>query len=234
MGAFKNVIEPGSKFPFLIEIWYWNLTYWYEARQNGYNPPSNRERVYQLARALTTTLIRNNDAVFARAEAHALAILSLEKRLHIAIELPLQQHILNHLPWLMPILAKIYYSHITVGVVFLVYTYTYLPPRTYRTIRRTLATNNALAFLILTAHRVTPPRLLPPSYGYVDVLHAAGAGSAWSRNRFQLTIAALPSLHFGTALFLGGEEEQDGRGRSGEGGEEGEEEPWKDAEVTAA
>lgn len=123
----------------------------------------------------------------------------------------------------MPILANIYYSYITVGVAFLVYTYvhylslppfhtiltcmhhsyTYLPPRIYRTIRRTLATNNALAFLLLSTTRVTPPRLLPPFYGYVDTLyHSADSGSAWTHNRFQLTIAAMPSLHFGTALFL--------------------------------
>ncbi|KAK0640504.1 hypothetical protein DIS24_g9303 [Lasiodiplodia hormozganensis] len=177
-----------AKFPFLIEIWYWNLTYW----------------VYQLARALTATIIRNNEAVFARAEAHALAILSFEKRLHFAIELPIQKYILNHMPWLMPILAKIYYSHITVGVIFLVYIYTYLPPPLFRTIRRTIAANNFLAFLILTLYRCSPPRLLPPSYGFTDILHppSGDSGSAWTHNRFQLTIAAMPSLHFGTALFL--------------------------------
>lgn len=199
--------------------------------------------MYQLARALTATIIRNNEAVFARAEAHAISILSFEKRLHFAIELPIQQYILNHMPWLMPILAKIYYSHITVGVIFLVYmyvtppsphppirptnprstsatiltaatttttrshlanSYTYLPPPTFRTIRRTIAANNALAFLILTLYRCSPPRLLPPSYGFADILHPStgDGGSAWTHNRFQLTIAAMPSLHFGTALFL--------------------------------
>lgn len=182
-----------AKFPFLIEIWYWNLTYW----------------VYQLARALTATLIRGNEAIFARAERHAISILSFEKRLHIAIELPVQQYILNKQPWLMPILAKIYYSHIFVGVVFLVYIYAYLPIPTFRTIRRTLAANNLIAFLILTLYRVSPPRLLPPSYGYIDILHGGTSsggsvdpGSAWTHNRFQLTIAAMPSLHFGTSAFL--------------------------------
>lgn len=177
-----------AKFPFLLEIWYWNLTYW----------------VYQLARALTATLIRGNEAIFARAQAHALSILSFETRLHIAIELPIQKYILNSQPWLMTILAKIYYSHIFVGVVFLVYIYTYLPTPTFRTIRRTIAANNALAFIILSLYRCAPPRLLPPEYGFVDVLHSSvtNPGSAWTHNRFQLTIAAMPSLHFGTSLFL--------------------------------
>lgn len=88
---------------------------------------TNVLRVYQLARALTATLIRGNEAIFARAQAHALSILSFETRLHIAIELPVQKYILNSQPWLMTILAKIYYSHIFVGVVFLVYMYAFVP-----------------------------------------------------------------------------------------------------------
>ncbi|EKG21280.1 integral membrane protein [Macrophomina phaseolina MS6] len=177
-----------AKFPFLLEIWYWNLTYW----------------VYQLARALTATIIRGNEAIFARAQAHAISILSFETRLHIAIELPIQKYILNHQPWLMTIFAKIYYSHIFVGVVFLVYIYTYLPTATFRKIRRTIAANNAIAFIVLSIYRCMPPRMLPPEYGFVDVLHSSvtNPGSAWTHNRFQLTIAAMPSLHFGTSLFL--------------------------------
>ncbi|KAF2140839.1 uncharacterized protein K452DRAFT_41533 [Aplosporella prunicola CBS 121167] len=175
-----------ARFPFLIEIWYWNLTYW----------------VYQLARALTATLIRDNDAVFALARAHALSLLALEQRMGIAIELPLQQYVLHHLPGLMPLLAKIYYSHILIGVLFLIYTYTYLAPPTYQRIRRTLALDNAIAFLVLSAWRCAPPRLLPKQYAFVDVLHSAHAGASWSQNKFQLTIAAMPSLHFGTSLFL--------------------------------
>lgn len=88
---------------------------------------------------------------------------------------------------------------------YLANSYTYLPPPLFRTIRRTIAANNFLAFLILSLYRCAPPRLLPPSYGFVDILHppsGGGGGSAWTHNRFQLTIAAMPSLHFGTALFL--------------------------------
>lgn len=49
---------------------------------------------------------------------------------------------------------------------------------------------------------------MPPSYGFDDVLHpkpgtGVGQPSDWSNNRFQLTIAAMPSLHFGTSLLIG-------------------------------
>ncbi|KAI9163107.1 hypothetical protein HJFPF1_04705 [Paramyrothecium foliicola] len=177
-------------FPFLAEIWYWNLSYW----------------VYQLLRALSAVLIAGNKAVFLRAQNHALQILRAEQVLGIAIELPLQRYVLSRLTWLVPYLANVYYSHICVGICFIIYTYTYLPPSLFRRIRRTIAVDNAIALVIVTLWRCSPPRLLPAEHGFVDVLHgggkSVGAASVWTHNRFQLTIAAMPSLHFGTALFL--------------------------------
>jgi hypothetical protein len=61
---------------------------------------------------------------------------------------------------------------------------------------------NVIAFVILSLWRCTPPRLLPEEYGFVDVLHRRDSGSAWTRNKFQLTIAAMPSLHFGNSVFI--------------------------------
>lgn len=176
-----------NKYPFLREIWYWNLTYW----------------IYQVARAVSARMISGNKPVFDRAQQHALNILSLEHFLGIDIEHSFQHYILEDQPWLMPILARVYYSHITVGVAFLVYTYTFVPAHTYQRIRRTIAMDNAFAFVIVTLYRCMPPRLLPEEYGFVDVLHSkAGGGNVWTHNKFQLTIAAMPSLHFGTSLFL--------------------------------
>ncbi|KAF2837073.1 hypothetical protein M501DRAFT_1018472 [Patellaria atrata CBS 101060] len=175
-----------SFFPFLIEIWYWNLTYW----------------VYQLARAYSAYLIRGNEAVLDRARYHALSILNFEQHVGLAIEKPVQDFIMSHYPGLMRILAYIYYAHITLGVCFIGYTYTYLPPALFKRIRRTIAMDNLIAFIIITFWRCMPPRLLPEEYGFIDILHN-GQQSAWSNNRFQLTIAAMPSLHFGTSLFIG-------------------------------
>jgi hypothetical protein len=165
-------------------------------------------RIYQLLRAVSAVLIASSRPTFLRAQNHALQILSLEHLLGIDVELALQRHVLTHWPALVPYLANIYYSHICVGIAFIIYTYTFLPGPLFRRIRRTIAVDNALALVVVTLWRCAPPRLLPPEHGFVDVLHggvggkAAGAASVWTHNRFQLTIAAMPSLHFGTSLFL--------------------------------
>ncbi|KAJ9292795.1 hypothetical protein DTO271G3_8370 [Paecilomyces variotii] len=174
-------------FPFLMEIWYWLLTYW----------------IYQGLRAVSARATAGNKAVFRQAYIHATQILWLEHLLHIDVELSVQRFILEKAPWLMQVLAKIYYSHIVLGVVFLVYCYTFLPRWRYQNIRRTIAMENVIAFVIITAWRCMPPRLLPEEYGFIDVLHSGNnGGSAWTQNKFQLTIAAMPSLHFANSLFI--------------------------------
>ncbi|OOQ83900.1 integral membrane protein [Penicillium brasilianum] len=175
-----------ARFPFLLEIWYWLLIYW----------------IYQGARAISARVIANNEAIFSTAENHAIQLLFFENRLHIDIELPVQRFILSKAPGLMEILAVIYYSHIVLGVAFYVYSYTYLPRHRYQAIRRALALMNVIAFIILSFWRCAPPRLLPSDFGFVDVLHRGDSGSAWTRNKFQLTIAAMPSLHFGNSVFV--------------------------------
>lgn len=100
----------------------------------------------------------------------------------------------------MSLFEHVYKMHILVGVGFVAYGYTFFPIRTFQKIRRTIALDNALAFIILTTWRCAPPRLLPAEYGYVDVLHKKP--TIWSQNKWQLTIAAMPSLHFGTACFI--------------------------------
>ncbi|KAH8125689.1 hypothetical protein FP744_10002486 [Trichoderma asperellum] len=178
-------------FPFLIEIWYWLLTYW----------------IYQLSRAFTARAIAGYPHIYALAKEHALQLLAVERVLRIDFEQSFQAHMLANHACVMPALQYIYHSHIIVGVVFIIYTYTVLPPAVFRRIRRTIAVDNAIAFAIVSLWRCYPPRMLPPEYGFVDVLHdaaaATGGGSVWTSNRFRLTIAAMPSLHFGTALLFG-------------------------------
>jgi hypothetical protein len=177
-----------SHFPFLIEILYWNLVYW----------------TYQLSRALTAVKIRDRAAIFDASRDHALSILTFEKNYHLAFEQDLQAWILRKVPALMKICATIYYSHIVVSVAFIVYTYTYLPRIRFQCIRRSMAVCNIVAFIILSVYRVMPPRMLPSRYGFIDVLHPGNgdSGSSWTHNRFQLTIAAMPSLHFGVSALI--------------------------------
>ncbi|KAL5335792.1 PAP2 superfamily-domain-containing protein [Aspergillus crustosus] len=175
-----------ARFPFLIEIWYWLLIYW----------------IYQGFRAISARAISGHDAIFAKAEQHALQILASEHLLHLDVELAVQKFFLTKAPWLMPLLARVYYSHIVVGVLFFAYSYTFFTRDKFQAIRRTLAFENIIAFTVLTLWRCKPPRLLPEEYGFIDVLHSNHGGSAWTQNKFQLTIAAMPSLHFGNSMFI--------------------------------
>ncbi|KAJ5304384.1 uncharacterized protein N7443_004044 [Penicillium atrosanguineum] len=174
------------KFPFLLEIFYWLLIYW----------------VYQGARAISARLIVENESVFQKAEHHAIQILSFERHLDVDIELSVQQFALNKAPWLMDYLAHVYHSHIVIGVVFYVYCYTFMSRNQYQRIRRALALENVIAFVIISLWRCSPPRLLPEEYGFIDVLHKDNSGSAWTHNKFQLTIAAMPSLHLGNSVLI--------------------------------
>ncbi|KAL2824031.1 PAP2 superfamily-domain-containing protein [Aspergillus cavernicola] len=175
-----------ARFPFLMEIWYWLLTYW----------------IYQGLRAISARAISGNEAIFNKAEQHARQILMLEHTLHIDIELRVQKFVLAKAPWLMGFLARVYYSHIIVGVLFFVYCYTFMKRDKFQSIRRTLALENIIAFGIITLWRCMPPRLLPAEFGFIDILHSNKGGSAWTHNKFQLTIAAMPSLHFGNSMFI--------------------------------
>ena len=102
----------------------------------------------------------------------------------------------------MRFLSCIYYSHIVLGVAFYVYCYTFFQRNQYQRTRRTMALANIIAFTVLTLYRCTPPRLLPEEYGFIDVLHKDRVRSTWTHNKFQLIIAAMPSLHFGNSAFI--------------------------------
>lgn len=100
--------------------------------------------------------------------------------------------------------ATIYYSHIIVFVAFIVYTYTFIHRLSFQKIRRTIAASNLLAFVILSVYRTMPPRMLPQKYGFIDVLHPPEEPGepSWTHNKYQLTIAAMPSLHFGMSGLI--------------------------------
>ncbi|KAF7299435.1 Integral membrane protein [Mycena indigotica] len=177
-------------FPFTIEIFYWLLTYW----------------PYQLLRAASAVFInadpQRKAATIILAQAHASEIMAIESRLGVAIELQFQRFVLRCHPMLMGFLKQLYLAHIAIGIAFLAYGFTYFPRRRFTAVRRTIALDNLLAFPILSFWRCAPPRLMPRTVGFVDVIHAGSETSAWANNRFQLTLAAMPSLHFGTSVLL--------------------------------
>ncbi len=93
--------------------------------------------------------------------------------------------------------------HFLVTIVVLVLLFRRAPER-YRRWRNVLAATTALALVGFALYPLMPPRLLPPSYGYVDSLKAFG--SLWSfdsaaMHKLSNQYAAMPSLHFAWALW---------------------------------
>lgn len=148
-------------------------------------------QVYQLGRAFTALTLDEGTVDVARR--HALQVVHLEQRLHMFIEVPIQQWFLKH-PFIMLWTNRIYsFIHIPGTILFLIVLY-YLTttrpsrklqqaqsegvsPTRWRTIlsrfgpsvyerrRRTMAMCNLLAFIVFTFWPCMPPRLLSdPEY----------------------------------------------------------------------
>jgi len=175
-----------ARFPFLMEVWYWLLTYW----------------VYQIARAMQALTMGSGTREIA--QRHAEIIVALERVLHIDVELALQHYVIAH-PALLYFFNKTYAMvHIPATIAFFAYSYYAFPPTIFQRTRRTLVLSNVLAFVIFTLWPCMPPRLLPEEeYGYIDTLHTGKAASIWTTNKFQNQLAAFPSLHFGYSWVIG-------------------------------
>ncbi|MDP1794597.1 MAG: phosphatase PAP2 family protein [Acidimicrobiales bacterium] len=90
-------------------------------------------------------------------------------------------------------------AHFVVTIVAIVWLFRYGKDR-YPTWRNTLAVTVALALLGFTFYPLMPPRLMPPSFGFVDTLK--DIGGLWSFDSGAMAkvsnqYAAMPSLHFG-------------------------------------
>lgn len=185
----RNVVSRFlAYFPFLMEVWYWLLTYW----------------VYQIARACQALTMGSSTR--ATSQEHGIWLLNLEKKLGLDMELWLQGVIIKEgrggLLWFF---NKTYAMvHIPATISFIGYAFWAFPPPTFQKVRRTLVFCNWLAFILFTAWPCMPPRLLPfEEYHYVDTLHTGKAASIWTTNKFQNQLAAFPSLHFGYSWVIG-------------------------------
>ncbi|KAK1837701.1 integral membrane protein [Colletotrichum chrysophilum] len=189
------------KFPFLVEAWYWALIYW----------------VYQVGRAFTALTL--NEGAVDVARKHALQLIHLEQRLHIFIEVPVQQYFLQ-MPTVMHWINRIYsFIHIPGTILFLVILYFFTTTRRRGAVsaklgggsgdnvcwgsarRRTMAICNLLAFVIFTLWPCMPPRLLSdPNYNGEDASEAKSFGFV---DTVHSKSAAMPSLHFVYSLLVG-------------------------------
>jgi hypothetical protein len=199
-----------QKFPFLIEMFYWIITYAF----------------YRCTKVLTQAIFSEH-GVWEVAQDHGLAILDFEQYGWLSFlwpirELQVQQWFMHGHQTMLTILNRSYaLIHIpgTVGYVshgqialkslltissFIGWWYYVAPSHaTFALVRRTMTLTNLLAFCIFVCYPCMPPRLLPREYGFLDTVGHDDGQSVWMKGKFVNTLAAMPSMHFGYAFEIG-------------------------------
>ncbi|KAL8409814.1 hypothetical protein RB594_008052 [Gaeumannomyces avenae] len=193
-----------QKFPFLIEMFYWIITYIF----------------YRLTAVLSQVWYGGVKSLWDVAQDHGIALLELEAVLFGPrgatgtdrwMEWRLQQWFLaggDTLDWrgiwLMVLNRSYALIHIPGTVGFIAYYYWAAPSHTrFATVRRTMTLLNLFAFFIFIMYPCMPPRLLPREFGFVDTVNAEDAQSAWMSGKYVNKLAAMPSMHFGYAFAIG-------------------------------
>jgi hypothetical protein len=134
---------------------------------------------------------------------NAKKIIDTEKLVGLYVEERIQEAFLG-VRWFMRALNIFYGTgHFVVTLAALAWTYLHLPAR-YPRMRNTLLITTGLALFGFAFFPLMPPRLMPPSYGFIDGL--AEYGGSWSFNsgamqRISNQYAAMPSLHFGWSTW---------------------------------
>ncbi|MER6356660.1 phosphatase PAP2 family protein [Streptomyces sp. NPDC001634] len=141
---------------------------------------------------------------------HGLAVLRLEKLLHINAEHPMNR-LFTREAWL-GVPADFWYAslHYLVTPVVLVWLFR-RRAEYYRAARTWLMTSTFLGLIGFTLLPTCPPRLLSPGYGFVDTMAEYSSYGWWGgqasapRGLGGMTnqYAAMPSLHVGWALWCG-------------------------------
>jgi hypothetical protein len=141
---------------------------------------------------------------------HGLAILRVEKVLHLNAEHPLNR-LFTREPWL-GVPADFWYAslHYLVTPAILVWLFRSRAAR-YRAARTWLMTSTFIGLIGFTLLPTCPPRLLSPEHGFVDTMAHYSSYGWWGgeasapRGLGGMTnqYAAMPSLHVGWALWCG-------------------------------
>jgi len=139
-----------------------------------------------------------------QAVSNALKEVRLEKSLHVFNEQGIQHFFVVHFVWLVKF-SDLYYTtvHFILPVVVLVVLFRSFPER-YLVWRNVMAALNVIALGVFAVFPVAPPRLLPPSYHFIDtqaVIGGAGSLDATLMKDAGNLYAAMPSLHFAWAIW---------------------------------
>ncbi|RPB26460.1 hypothetical protein L211DRAFT_772087, partial [Terfezia boudieri ATCC MYA-4762] len=210
-----------NKFPFLIEMLYWIITY----------------ALYQTSRILSQKYFSGR--IWEHAQANGEWILWVEHSpdsplyyLFPVAERSVQQWFMSG-TWGLTLLNRCYaLIHIpgTVGFIGWYY-YAARSHERFAIARRTLTLANWIAFSVFSMWPCMPPRLLPEKWGFVDTVRRDSAQSVWMGGKYVNSLAAMPSMHFAYSFIVGivivqwsGVMQS---WRLGSGGEEGHEKRWR-------
>ena len=136
---------------------------------------------------------------------HARQLLTVERVLHLAVELRLNRTLAPHVDVGRALSVYYDFAHgmVTMGVLGLLYV---CRPAGYRSARTALLTINVAALVVFAAFPVAPPRLLPHS-GFTDVVVRSHTWGSWESAtsvaaQHANLYAAFPSLHVAAATWV--------------------------------
>lgn len=132
--------------------------------------------------------------------AHGRAILTLERSLHIDVELTLDRWLAAH--HTLGLALSDYYDNahfvVTLGLLGWLW---WRRADIYRPLRNALVLANVIAFIVFWRFPVAPPRMLPGFTDVVAATHAIGSWHTGSLATHANELAAMPSLHIAWAVW---------------------------------
>jgi hypothetical protein len=133
---------------------------------------------------------------------NARTMVKLERATWTYHEHTLQQWVLPHRYFVEGL--DLYYGtvHFVIPPLVLVWLWRRFPDR-YQRWRNTLVFTTLLALIAFFLYPLTPPRLMPASYGFVDTLRVFGGQGPLDSSKFKdlNPYAAMPSLHLGWSTW---------------------------------
>ncbi|KAG0647731.1 hypothetical protein D0Z07_6777 [Hyphodiscus hymeniophilus] len=182
-----------SKFPFLMEMFYWIVTY-----------------AFYRSTALLSQAIFSKTAIWDIAQDHGLAVLEFEQFSWLSFLWPVreqdvQQWFMHGHQTFLTVLNRSYALIHIPGTVGFIAWYYYVAPshNTFAIVRRTMTLTNLFAFIIFIFYPCMPPRLLPQEYGFLDSVGHNNGQSVWMKGKYVNALAAMPSMHFGYSFCIG-------------------------------
>ncbi|KAK2762765.1 hypothetical protein FQN54_000939 [Arachnomyces sp. PD_36] len=182
-----------QKFPFLMEMFYWVITYLF----------------YRMTKVVSQHIF-SKIGIWDVAQENGLRLLEIEQLSFLSFLFPFTEHDVQH--WFMDghqsgltYLNRFYALVHVPGTVGFIAWYYYVAPShaTFANVRRTLTLTNLFAFVTFTFYPCMPPRLLPEEYGFLDSVRHDNAQSIWMSGNYVNSLAAMPSMHFGYSFVVG-------------------------------